>query len=129
MENKYLNPNGMPPPHGYMQVVLVQQASKFIYISGQVAEDSSGNIVGIGDLKKQAGQVYANIGLALKAAGADFSNLVKINTYLTDISQLSIVRKVRDQYVNAGNPPASTTIQAVLDHPALLIEIDAIATI
>lgn len=129
MNKIYLNPMEMPPPHGYSQVIVSERIEKLIYISGQVAENSSGEIIGVGDLEKQVSQVYTNIGLALKAAGADFSNLVKITTLLKDISHLPKVREVRDHYVDVNHPPASTTIQAVLDHPDLLIEIDAIATL
>ena len=55
-----------------------------IYISGQVALDASGNIVGRGDYRAQLQQVFANLKTALEAAGAGFKNVVKLNYYIVD---------------------------------------------
>lgn len=84
--------------------------------------------MGEGDLRAQATQVFRNLKAALEAAGADFNSVVKLGFYLTDISQIAVVREVRDQYINTDNPPASTTVQVSrLFRDGIIIEVDAIA--
>ena len=101
-----------------------------IYISGQVALDQSGNLIGPNDLRAQTQQVFTNLKAALEAAGTDFNHVVKLNYYLLDISQIQIVREVRDQFVNTQNPPASSAVEVRrLYRDDLLIEVDAIAVL
>lgn len=129
MPAEFVNPASIHQPFGYTHVVTVT-AEKLVYISGQVAMDQNGNLVGKGDLRAQAEQVYKNLKLALEAAGTDFSRVVKLNTYVVDISQIAMLREVRDQYVNTAQPPASTAVQVTaLFQPDYLIEIEAVAII
>jgi len=114
-------------PAGYSQVVEVR-GGRTLYISGQIAVDSSGNVVGSGDFTAQVKQVFANLKARLDEAGASFNDVVKLNFYLVDASALQIVRDIRDTYVNRENPPASTLVVVKqLVWPELLVEIDAIA--
>jgi 2-iminobutanoate/2-iminopropanoate deaminase len=129
MTTKYLNPSTMPPPHGYSQVITHEGEGKLVFISGQVAADASGNIAGHGSLEKQAHQTFVNIKNGLEAAGGNMHHIIKLNSYLKDISQIGCLRQVRDNYVNTQNPPASTTVQTVFDDEEILVEIDAIAII
>jgi len=119
----------MPPPHGYSQVVIYEGGCKMIFISGQVANDSSGKFIGKGNLEEQAYQTFTNIKNGIEAVGGKMEHVVKLNNFLRDISNISILRKVRDGFVNTTNPPASTTIQTVFDDENILVEIDAIAII
>lgn len=125
----YYNPAVMPKPHGYSQVIEFSGNSKMVFISGQVAEDADGNIIGKGSIEEQIHQTLKNIKIAVETAGGEMKHIVKLNTYLKDISHISKVRSIRDLYVNTDKPPASTTVQVVLDADELLIEIDAIAII
>jgi enamine deaminase RidA (YjgF/YER057c/UK114 family) len=114
-------------PAGYSQVVEVR-GGRTLYISGQVALDSSGNVVGPGDFSAQVKQVFANLKARLDEAGASFNEVVKLNFYLLDADNLPIVRDVRDTYVNREQPPASTLVVVKqLFRPELLVEVDAIA--
>lgn len=125
----YLNPATMPAAKGYTQVVEVT-GGRTLYISGQVALDRAGAVVGVGDLHAQTRQVFENIKAALEAAGASFSDVVKLNIYVLDASQVQIVRDVRDKYVDTGHPPASTLVEVRrLVRDDLLIEIDAVASV
>jgi enamine deaminase RidA (YjgF/YER057c/UK114 family) len=97
-----------------------------VAISGQVALDENGDIVGPGDLEAQAWQVFANLNRALAGAGATFTDVIKLNFYLTDISQIAVVRPVRDEFVDVARPPASTAVQVgALFMPGLMIEVEA----
>jgi enamine deaminase RidA (YjgF/YER057c/UK114 family) len=99
---------------------------RWVATAGQVALDDAGKLVGAGDFEAQARQVFANLGRALAAAGASFADVVKLNYYVTDISQLPVARGVRDEYVDTARPPASTAVQvSALAMPGLEIEIEA----
>jgi enamine deaminase RidA (YjgF/YER057c/UK114 family) len=119
----------MPKPHGYSQVIEFTGNVRMVFVSGQVAEDADGNIVGKGDIVEQVHQAFRNIQIAIEEAGGKLEHIVKLNSYLKNISQISEVRKIRDVYINTDKPPVSTTVQVVLDDPELLVEIDAIAII
>lgn len=124
---KFINPETMPATFGYTNVVEVRNA-RTIYVSGQVAINKAGQVVGVGDLALQTKQVFENIKSALEAAGVNFNDVVKLTFFLTDISQMQIVRDIRDQYVNTANPPASSAVEIrKLIRDELLIEIEAIA--
>jgi enamine deaminase RidA (YjgF/YER057c/UK114 family) len=105
-------------------------AGRPVYIAGQVALDRSGAVVGPGDIRAQARQVFDNLQAALEAVGAGFEQVVKLNLYLVDATQLPVVREVRDQYVNTRQPPASTAVEVTrLALDGLLVEVEAVAVI
>jgi enamine deaminase RidA (YjgF/YER057c/UK114 family) len=99
-----------------------------VAISGQVPLDETGTLVGEGDPEAQVRQVFENLRRALAAVGADLGDVVKFTFYLTDLADLDIVRRVRNEYVSAERPPASSAVQvSALVRPAFRIEIDALA--
>jgi enamine deaminase RidA (YjgF/YER057c/UK114 family) len=101
-----------------------------LIISGQIALDNKGNLIGKDDLGKQTEQVFLNIKSIVEGAGGNMNNVVKLGYFLTDISQIKAVRQVRDKYVNVKAPPASTTVQvSKLVRDDLLIELEATAII
>ncbi|MCC6961449.1 MAG: RidA family protein [Dehalococcoidia bacterium] len=103
-----------------------------VFISGQIALDKEGKIVGLGDMRAQAAQVYENLKAALAAAGATFADVVKQNTYVVGLNAESIaaVREVRGRYLPDANPPASTLVGVTaLAMDGLLIEIEMVAVI
>jgi enamine deaminase RidA (YjgF/YER057c/UK114 family) len=125
----FINPAAMHHPTGYTHVVEVT-AGRPVYIAGQVALDSTGALVGPGDIRAQARQVFDNLKAALQAVGAGFEEVVKLNYYLLDATHLPVVREVRDEYVNTQQPPASTAVEVRrLFRDDLLIEVEAIAII
>ena len=125
---RHTNPPALSKPTGYTHVVEVNRG-KTVYIAGQVAFDASGAVVGKQDFIAQTRQVMENLKTALASAGATFENVVKVNTYVTDMSQIQALRDIRTSYFGA-NPPASTLVQVVaLARPDLMIEIEAIAVV
>jgi 2-iminobutanoate/2-iminopropanoate deaminase len=98
-----------------------------IYVSGQIAYDSDGKLVGEGDMKAQTRQVFDNIKSILESAGSSLKDIVKINTYVTDGSKFMDMLAVRSE-IFGSDPPASTAVVvAALAFPALLIEVEAVA--
>jgi reactive intermediate/imine deaminase len=128
-EPRFLSPATLPSPFGYSQVVDVP-AGRTIYISGQIPFDVDGQLVGEGDLEVQTRQVFANLTAALGAAGASWSDVVKLNFFVRDVTQVpGVVRPVRDEYLNTAQPPASTLVEVSrLFREDVLIEIDAVAS-
>jgi enamine deaminase RidA (YjgF/YER057c/UK114 family) len=125
---RFLNPDTLSKPPGYTHVVDMAGPARIVYIAGQLALDRSGKIVGAGDFRAQAIQVFENLKSALAAVGASFDDVVKINNYVLDISHRPIFREIRDMYVNKAAPPASTLVGVTaLAYPEALIEIEAIA--
>ena len=121
------NPPAMPGPVGYTQVVEVT-GGRTVYVSGQVALDTTGHLVGAGDFAVQTRQCFANVGAALEHVGLDFGHVVKLGLYVTDVAHLATLRAVRDEFVDTARPPASTLVQvAALFRPDLLVEVEAIA--
>jgi reactive intermediate/imine deaminase len=126
-EKRFLSPKTMSPPFGYSHVVDAP-AGRIIYISGQVPLNTEGELVGQGDFEAQARQVFANLSAALEAAGAGWSDVVKLNYFLTKIGELATVRTIRDEYVDTEQPPASTLVQvSALFRPEAMVEIEAVA--
>ena len=125
---KFCAPGVYDPP-GYSQGVKVIGAQTVLFLAGQVAYDRDGNVAHRGDFKAQARQVFASIKALVESAGGTLTNVVKINTYVTDIRSRPDYRTVREEFFGAKGP-ASTMVQVgALAHPDYLIEVEAIAII
>lgn len=123
------SPATLASPPGYSHLAIVS-AGRLVFVSGQVALDRSGNVVGKDDFRAQARQVFENLRSALESAGGSFRDVIKLNSYVVDMSALPHLRVVRDEHVNTANPPASTTVQVSrLFRPEFLLEVEAIAVV
>src|SRR5258708_27514646 len=128
-QTDFLKPDGLAPVKGYTHVV-VAHPGKVIFVSGQVANDPQGQLVGKDDLKAQTVQIFENLKTALAAAGATFNDVVKITWYVKAYKPdyLGMLREVRNQYVNQATPPASTLVCVTsMFQDDYLIVVDAIA--
>ena len=131
VKKAFLNPDGVAKSPYYTHAVAVE-GGKTIYISGQVALNAEGQIVGKGDLRAQTVQVFENLKLVLQAAGAGFGDIVKLNTYVVNLKPegVAAIREVRTKYLPTTNPPASTLVGVLaLFREDVLIEIEAVAVI
>jgi 2-iminobutanoate/2-iminopropanoate deaminase len=128
---QFFNPSGVSAPRGYSHTAVIDLGTcKMVIISGQVALDKQGNLVGKDDMSIQAGQVFLNIKTILDEMRGSMNDIVKLGFYVTDISQIQAVRSARDKYINVSNPPASTLVQVSgLFRPDLMIEVEATAII
>lgn len=109
------------------------KAGNMVVLSGCVALDSNGRVVGEGDLGAQTRKCFENIRDALVRAGAGLSDVIKLTTYftvdITDATVRKIYWDVRSEFFGAHRP-ASTGVQvASLIYPSLLLEIEAMAVI
>lgn len=129
MSKTSLNPAALAAPTGYSHVTTVGGGTT-VYVSGQIAFNQSGQIVGVGDMAAQARQVFENLKAALAAVGATFKDVIKLNSYIVNITpeRVAAVRTVRRDYFGDGPYPSSTAVGVTgLVHPDLLVEIEVIA--
>ncbi|HEY9195849.1 MAG TPA: RidA family protein [Mucilaginibacter sp.] len=127
----FLNPASVGMPFGYSHAAIIDLGkNKMVIMSGQIGLDKDGKLAGNGDLTSQTEQVFTNIKNIVEAAGGTMNDLVELNYYLIDASQVQLVRSIRDKFVNTKQPPASTLVQvSKLFRDDILIEIKAIAII
>ncbi|WP_295820646.1 RidA family protein [uncultured Deinococcus sp.] len=124
---RFIQAHDLGRPAGYSHAAEVT-GGRTVYISGQIALDDHGNVVGADDFEAQARQVFRNLGHVLAAAGLDFGAVVKLTIFLTDMQDIAAFRRVRDEFVNTAAPPASSAVQvAGLVRPELRVEVEAIA--
>ena len=128
---KFINPSAVSTPKGYSHAAVIDLGTcKMLILSGQVALDNKGNLVGKDDFGKQAEQVFQNIKNIVEAAGGKMDNVVKLGFYVLDVKQVPALRTVRDKYINTKNPPASTLVQvSKLFRDDILLEVEATAVI
>lgn len=115
---------------GISQAMLIE-TGKLLLLSGHVPFNANGQVVG-NDLATQLNQTFENIRKTLQAAGTDFHSIARLTIYVRNYEpdQLSIIRAVRDRWINEACPPASALIGvASLFHPDVLVEVDAMAVL
>ena len=105
------------------------EGKRLICVSGQLAWDKQGNTVGKGDMRAQFRQVCENIKEALAAAGAGLEDIVKTNTYVTDMDAFFKCADIRQKYFGPGFPTSTTVEVSRLAVPGALIEIEMIAVV
>lgn len=128
---QHLNPDGLHHNPGFSQVVSVSGAVRTVYIGGQNGVDSNGQIVSKGDLKAQTEQIFRNLGLALRDAGAQLEHIIKWRIYVVQGQDIRDGFGVFQQvWGQRPNPPLITVlVVAGLANPDFLIELEAVAII
>ena len=130
-QTKLVNPSSVSTPKGYSQAAVIDLGtSKMVILSGQIALDKQGNLVGKDDLQQQTEQVFTNIKNIVEELGGTMDNVVKLNYFVTDATKVPVIRTVRDRFVNIKTLPASTLVQVNrLFREDLLLEVEATAVI
>ena len=121
---KIINPGTvMPPQGGYSQGI---QAGDLVFVAGQVGVDTHGKPPGDAGMAAQTRQTIANIVAVLAEAGATLADVVSTTVYLKDLAEYEVFDQVWRECFGTHRP-ARATVKAELVHPALLVEIQAIA--
>ncbi|CAL9277095.1 2-iminobutanoate_2-iminopropanoate deaminase [Streptomyces sp. SudanB5_2050] len=121
-------PEGVAPAAQYTHVVL--GTGTFVAVSGQLALDEDGKVVGEGDAEAQARQVFENLRRCLAAAAASFDDVVKLTFFVTDMAHMSAIRAARAEHIPDDRLPAASAVQvAALVRPEFLMEIEALAVV
>ncbi len=129
MEMMYLQPENVPKPAGDYSNGLIVKKGRLVVISGQVAWDAKGNLVGKGDIKAQAGQVFENLKNMLTGAGASFKDVIKLGIFLVNREDCIPFREVRAQYLKPPYPPTTLLVVKSLAREEWLLEIEAMAMV
>lgn len=125
MTKKIIFTDAAPDPIGpYNQAVL---AGDTLYVSGQIAIDPFSGVLLTGDIRKETRQVMENLQAILKAAGMDFSNVVKCSIFLADMSDFGEVNKIYGSYFDEAGAPARETVAVRTLPKGVQVEISAIA--
>jgi enamine deaminase RidA (YjgF/YER057c/UK114 family) len=127
----FSNPTSVRVPKGYSHAAVIDLGnSKMLIISGQIAFDLNGELVGKNDFEKQTVQVFTNLKNILEAHGGKMENIVKTGVFITDAVNIPLYREIRNRYIDPKNPPASTAVVVKeLFGPGLMIEVEATAII
>ena len=128
---EYLNPEGLHKNPAFSQVVVTQGNGRTIYIGGQNAITPTGEIVGKGDIGRQAEQIFENLEIALSSANAQLEDVIKWTVYVLQGQPPQPAFEVFQRtWGNRPNPPLITLLFVVgLAHPDFLMEIEAIAVV
>jgi 2-iminobutanoate/2-iminopropanoate deaminase len=126
----FVNPSTIHAPLGYSHMAEVKKG-KIVFISGQIARDKKGDLVGKDDFTAQVRQAFENLKSAIESVGGTISDIVKLNYYVVDMSRLQDLRAVRDTFFrDKERMPASTLVGVTrLAFPDLLVEIEAVAVV
>lgn len=123
-----INPSTLSAPHGYTHVITVE-GGRTVYIAGQVPLDQHGQLVGAGNFAAQVRQTFENLKAALAAGGANFSDVVQMTTYVTDMSQVDTYRKIRNEYMSGPLPTAALVEVKGLFRKDVMLEVSAVAVV
>jgi 2-iminobutanoate/2-iminopropanoate deaminase len=130
-----LNPPGVARPLGRYSHLSFVSASSLVAVAGQVAVDTDGNIVGLGDVRQQALQAYRNVSRVLEAAGLSLHNVWKLNAYVVGSEAVESFMEARTEFYSSvfpderDYPPITLIAVTGLAFPELLVEIEALAVI
>lgn len=114
-------------PPAYSQGVRVTGPGTTLYLSGQVAQDGRGELVGRGDFPAQARQTLENLRAMVEAGGGTLANVVKLTVYLTDVRYRQDLAPIREAFFGPKLPASTLITTPALAHPDYLIEIEAVA--
>lgn len=104
-------------------------AHTLVFISGLLARNEAGDIVGVGDMAAQIHQVGTNLEVALASVGATVHDLVKTSTYVTEIDEFFRHVDARHRYLGESLPASTTVEVSRLSHPDFMVEIEAMAIV
>src|SRR5574341_1690750 len=123
MARQVIRPAAVHPVRAYSHGI---RNDNLLHIAGQVPLDREGKLVGMGDIKAQAEQVYTNLKGVVEAAGGTLANIAKITTFTTNRGYRPAISEVRAKYF-PSDPPASTFLVITsLAEPDFLLEAEAI---
>jgi 2-iminobutanoate/2-iminopropanoate deaminase len=113
----------------YHHYIRVDNPKSLIFLSGQLARDGDGNLVGAGDMAEQTRQCIRNMRSVLETAGGTLDDIVSIVVYTTDIRQFKEIVEARTEFFVAKLPTSTIVEVNHLADPGLLIEFQATAAL
>ena len=118
---------GLPEPLSHYTDAVV--AGRTLYVSGLVAFDEHGQVVGKGDVVEQTRQIFRHLGSILEAAGGSPSDVTKVTVFMRDVTQRPEINPVRQEFFGSHRPASTLVEVSRLVNDDLLLEIEAIAVL
>ncbi len=115
-----------PPFSHYTDAVRI---SDLLFVSGCIAVDGDGNLVGGDDVVAQTRQVFANLAAILAAAGARFADVAKVTVFLTDVDDRARINPVREEFFGDARPASTLVEVSRLLLPGAKVEIELVARV
>ena len=130
MAKTILQSSKVSAPGGMMSQGVEVPAGKLVFVSGQVARDLDGSVVGVGDVSAQTRKVLQNMQSVLAESGATMDDVVKVTVFVTNLERhFADIHKVRAEFFTNGYPASTMVEVKSLVHEDMLIEIEAIAVV
>jgi reactive intermediate/imine deaminase len=130
MPKEVIKSNLAPQPLADYSQAWAVTSAKLIFVAGQVSVDMSGNPVGAGDIALQTRNALENVKGVLEGAGAGLRDVIKLNTYVTNMAEyLEKARAIRRDYFPQDFPAATLVEVRSLARPEFMVEIEAIAAL
>ena len=131
MRGRVIESPKLPAPMrgGAFSAGVEAPAGRTVYVSGQVAMNAEGAVVGEGDAKAQTEKVLENVATVLEEAGGSFDDIVKVTVFITDMAHYDEIHEVRRRHFGEPYPASSMVEVSALIDPRLLVEVEAIAVI
>jgi reactive intermediate/imine deaminase len=111
------------------KISLAWKVGDLVFTSGQAAITEQGEIVGLGDFDAQVEQTMKNVARVLELAGSSLKDIVKVNIYVTDMTNFPKVIELREKYFSYPWPADTIVEVTALAIPGLMIEVDATAVV
>ena len=125
MSREELRVDGLPEPISHYTDAV--RAGDLLFVSGIVAVDAEGALVGGSDVVAQAEQVFALLGRVLAAAGAAPGDVVKVTLYLLDKDDRPRINPVRQRFFGTARPASTLLEVSGLAVAGARLEVDAVA--
>ena len=130
MPKNIIRPEMAPPPLGDYSQAWEVTGAKLIFVAGQVSVDTEGNSLGTGDIVLQTRTVLENVKSVLEGAGARLKDVIKLNTYVTDITEFRAkTREIRREYFPQDFPTHTLVEVKSLARPEFMVEVEAVAAL
>jgi len=129
MERRVVNPWTWQDQFGFAQAIEVTGSERVLFCAGQTSSDADGNPVHSGDMQAQLSHALDNLETVLSEAGFELSQVVRLNTYTTDVDAfLQASAQVAGRMAEAGCRPSATLLGVErLAFPEFLVELEATA--
>ncbi|PXW25759.1 RidA family protein [Paraburkholderia caballeronis] len=114
-----------PPPGPWSHAIEVQPGARFVYTCGLVGTQADGTIEQ--GIEAQTKRIYDNLVILLQAAGMTMADVIKINTYMLDLSEQPAYARVRNPYLGDARPAMTLLGVAQLAQRDLRVEVEVIA--
>jgi 2-iminobutanoate/2-iminopropanoate deaminase len=117
-------PGLMEPISHFSDAVI---AGHTLYVSGLVATNEAGEVVGAGDVVEQTRQIFRNLKSILDAAGAKPADVAKVTIFMRDVAQRPLINPIRQEFFGPHRPASTLVEISRLVRDELLLEIEAVA--